>query len=300
MTPFARVLESSDEVTAVITTPDRAQGRGLQVQSNPVKDLAEKKGIRVFAPESLKTGEAEQEIKNLSPDVFVVASYGKLIPESWLKIPSKAAFNVHPSLLPKHRGAAPITWQILNGDKEAGVSIAEVIKELDAGDVFEQIEIPMPDKATTESLQNLLSDLGAKALLTCLDKLREGKLERSPQGSESTYARKLTKEDGFLNLAEDAQHLERKIRGLHPWPGTFMGYKDKPLRIVEALCDSASQNGEIGEMMGMGMAGALSIQTGKGTLQLLKVQLPGRRIISAKEFANGERLKPGFVFSSLQ
>ncbi len=298
MMPFEGLLKSSEEVVAVVTTPDRAQGRGLQVQSNAVKKLANEKKIPVFSPESLKKGNAEEEIKKLSPDVFVVASYGKLIPESWLKIP-KAAFNVHPSLLPLHRGAAPLTWQILNGDQEVGVSIAELTKDLDAGDIFEQIQIPRPEKATTEMLQSKLSELGARALLSCLDKLREGKLEKKPQGQQSTYARKLTKKDGFLNLAEDAQHLEWKVRGLHPWPGAFISYKDKPLRIVEAVYDSISGKGEVGEMLEIDASGALSIQTGEGALQLLKVQLPGRRIISAKEFANGERLKPGFVFSSL-
>lgn len=299
--PFEALLNSTDEISAVVTTPDRPQGRGLRIQSNPVKELAEKKGVRIFAPETLKTGDAEGVIQKLSPDVFVVASYGKLIPERWLQIPSKASLNVHPSLLPKYRGAAPLTWQILNGDQEVGISIAEVTKDLDAGDIFEQIKIPRPQNATTESLQKELSALGAKALLTCLDKLRQNRLSRKPQDhSQSSYARKLTKEDGHLNLSEDAQHLEWKVKALYPWPGAFIGYKDQPLKIIEATSSSDAKNAEIGEWIGADSSGALRIQTGCGILQLLKVQLPGRKVISAKEFANGERLKSGFVFSSFK
>ena len=289
------------DLAAVVTTPDRPRGRGLLLQSNPVKQRCEDRGTRVFAPESLRDPEATREIRALKPAAFVVASYGKMIPSSWLEIPSKASFNVHPSLLPKHRGAAPITWQILSGDKEVGVSIAQVTKELDAGDIFEQIRIPAEGCDTTGSLTRKLSALGCKALERALTKLEQGKLERTPQdSSQSSYARKLTKEDGYLNLNEPAEFSVRKIRAFHPWPAAFLDCQDKPLRILEAHFDSTSEEKATpGAFLGISPRGDLKIQTGKGILEISKVQLPGKRVISAKEFVNGERLKTGLIFKSL-
>ena len=291
------LLESPYHLVAVVTTPDRPRGRGLQVQPNPVKQCCHEKGVPVVSPESLRLPESASGIQELKPDIFVVASYGKLIPESWLKIPFKVSFNVHPSLLPKYRGAAPMTWQILDGEKEVGVSIAEVTKDLDAGDIFEQIRIPMGDRDTTESLTRKLSELGCKALGDALKKLETGKLERKPQdGSKSTYARKLTKEDGNLNLSEPAERLDWKVRAFDPWPGAFIHYKGLPLRIIEAQSDSSEAENQPGTLLGIGAEGSLRILTGRGTLKILKVQLPGKRVISGREFANGERLKPGFIF----
>ena len=286
---------------AVVTTPDRPKGRGLRLQANPVKRRCDEKRVRGSAPESLRAPESDKEIRALKPDVFVVASYGKLIPGSWLEIPSKVSFNVHPSLLPKYRGAAPIPWQILNGEKEIGVSIAEVTKELDAGDIFEQIRIPLEEKDTTESLTQKLAEWGCKALAGAFSKLKEGRLERTPQdSSRSSYARKLTKEDGNLNLSDSAQGLEWKIRAFHPWPGAFLQYRGRPLRVLEASCDSSTtKEAGVGVLLGVTPAGDLRIQMGKGSLTVSTVQLPGKRVISGKEFVNGERLKPGFVFASL-
>ena len=295
---FESLFRLPHEMTAVVTIPDRPKGRGLRVVANPVRRLAEERKIPVHAPESLRAPEAEKEIKLLHPDVFVVASYGKLIPGSWLQIPSKAAFNVHPSLLPKYRGAAPIAWQILDGEKEVGVSIAEVTKELDAGDIFEQIRIPMEKDGTSRSLSKKLAELGGKALAAALIKLERGALDRTPQdSSQSSYARQLTKDDGMLNLLEPAEILERKVRAFDPWPGTFIEYPGGPLRILEGLCDSTSAaEAAPGVLLSIPPEGHLRIQTGEGTLAVSKVQLSGRRVISGKEFANGERLKPGFSF----
>ena len=283
---------------AVVTTADRPKGRGLSVQSNPVKERCQGKNFLVLTPASLKEGDAEKQIASLRPDVFVVASYGKLIPSSWLQIPSKASFNIHPSLLPKYRGAAPIPWQIINGEKETGLSIADVTKELDAGDIFYQTRIPLNDDATTGSLTQQLSELSKKGLEELFAKLE--KLERRPQKGESSYARKLTKEDGLLDLSEPAVVLERKIRAFHPWPSTFIDYQGHALRILEASVASIScSEAESGALLEITSQGSLRIQTGKGALLISKLQLAGRRVVTGKEFANGERLKPGARFKSL-
>lgn len=286
----------------MVTTPDRPKGRGLHPQPNPVRKRCEEAGVLTLTPSSLRSPELEKEIARLQPDIFVVASFGKLIPDSWLRIPRKAAFNIHPSLLPKYRGAAPITWQILAGEKETGVSIAEVTKDLDAGDVFHQIRVPLGTKETTASLTVKLAQLSAKVLGEVLSKLERGELQRHPQNhAESSYARKLTKEDGYLILTSPAFQLERQIRAFHPWPGAFINFQGRPLRIVEASLDSiACAEAEPGTLLEINSVGYLRIQTGKGSLKVSKVQLPGKRVVSGKDFANGERLKPLFVFESLK
>lgn len=289
-------------LTAVVTTPDKPRGRGLRVQPNPVAALCQRSGLAVYAPPKLKDSDVESKVRNLGPEIFVVASYGKLIPDSWLRIPAKAALNLHPSLLPRYRGAAPIAWQILNGEAEAGVSVAELTKDLDAGDIFHQVRVPLTGRETSASLTERLAHLAAEALEEVLRMLLAGNLRRAVQDpAGASYARKLVKEDGYLNLLESSQALERQIRAFHPWPGAFVGFKGKPLKIVEAVCESGgvSQGGQ-GALLEIDAAGALKIQTGQGFLRITKVQLPGRRVILAREFANGARLKPGIEFTNLR
>lgn len=295
-------LKQPQKLLAVITTPDRPKGRGLYMQPNPVKERCNQMSIPTFAPASLKDQEVREKIQSLKPELFVVASYGKLIPESWLTIPAIAPWNIHPSLLPKYRGAAPITWQILDGEKETGVTIALVTKELDAGDIVHQIRIPLDPKETTESLTQRLATLAVRTLEEALEKLRQGKLKSTPQkDSESNYARKLVKEDGYLSLAESAQELIRKIRAFHPWPGSFIGCKERALRIVEADVEpSTSQTESPGTLLDIQPDGSFRIKVGNGVIKLFKVQLPGKRIVTGSEFCNGQRLKPGFVFTSLK
>ena len=295
------LLSLSLESLTVITTPDRPQGRGLRLQPNPVKERCEEEKVFVLTPDSLRDVDLEKKVASIQPDLFVVSSYGKLIPASWLKIPKKLSLNLHPSLLPKYRGAAPIPWQILNGEKETGVSIAEVTKELDAGDIFHQIYIPLKEDETTESLTKKLSELSKRALRDTLTDIEKDALHRVPQDSSQTsYARKLTKEDGFLHFMESAMELSRKVRAFCPWPGTFVKYNEQMLRIVEVIEDPLScSEAKPGTLLEIHSNGSLRIQTGKGSLLISKVQVSGRRLISGRDFANGERLKVGFIFESL-
>jgi methionyl-tRNA formyltransferase len=210
--------------------------------------------------------------------------------------------NIHPSLLPKYRGAAPIPWQIINGEKETGVTIAEVTDELDAGDIFCQLRIPLDRDETTGALTHVLSELSVKALAEVLSKVEKSALRRTPQDSgRASYARKLSKEVGRLDLGEPAELLVRKIRAFDPWPGAFIGCRGKGLRIVEAICDSTEgMEAKPFELLEINPTGFLRIQTGKGSLRVTKVQLAGRQVISGREFANGQRLKVGFRFEDLQ
>ena len=295
--PALEFLLSLPAELTVVTAPDQPKGRGLRVQSNPVKVHCQTKAIPSLAPPSLRDPEIEKQIAALCPDVFVVASYGKLIPDSWLKLPRKAAFNVHPSLLPKYRGAAPITWQIVDGAKETGVSIAEVTKDLDAGDLFSQIRVPLDLRETLASLTYKLSRLSVKALEEVFLQLIEGKLKRTPQNhADFSYARKLTKEDSVLNLNEPGWRLDQKIRAFDSWPGAFTPYQGTLLRILEAEPEDLKTKNPVGTLLTVDLKRGLQIQTGEGVLWLQKVQLPGRRVVLGSDFANGERLKPGFIF----
>ena len=237
--PLEYCLRSGHKISAVITTPDKPKGRGLRLEPNPVRAKCIEVGLLTFGPSSLRDLEWVKKITSLEPDLFVVASYGRLVPTPWLSLPRKAALNIHPSLLPKYRGAAPIAWQILDGERETGVSIAEVTSELDAGDIFCQLRIPLDETETAATLSRRLSELAVKALEKVLNDLESGRLQRTPQKSEeSSYARKLTKEDGELKFTEPAEMLTRKIRAFDPWPGTFIPFQDKSLRIIGGECDS--------------------------------------------------------------
>ena len=295
-------LVSSHKLVGVVTTPDRPKGRGLRTQPNPVKEQCEKSGVLTLAPVTLKEVEAREKVRSLQPDLFVVASYGKLIPEAWLGVPRKAALNIHPSLLPKYRGAAPIPWQILNGEKMTGVTIALVTKDLDAGDIVHQLRVPLEENETTASLTDRLAQLGRKALEETFLKLEKGNWDRVPQKeSEASYARKLSKTDGYLDINESALDLERRIRAFHPWPGAFIGFRKIPLRILEAKVDSiACAEAKPGALLEVSSKGFLRLQAGRGSLQILKVQLPGRRPVSGGEFAHGQRLKVGGSFENLR
>lgn len=298
--PLEFCLKSRHEVTAVVTTPDRPKGRGLAVLPNPVESVSQRAGILTLAPSTLKDPSIEKRVADLNPDLFVVASYGKMIPASWLRIPQKMPLNLHPSLLPKYRGAAPIPWQILEGEKETGATVLEVTPKLDSGDLFHQIRIPLDPRETSESLSRRLAHLCGEALGKTIEKIEKGKVVRIPQNeAESSYARKLVKEDGRLQLTEPALLLERKVRAFLPWPGAFIPYRTDWLRVVSAECDSASsQEAEPGTLLEIHPSGSIRVQFGKGSLKLFNVQLPGRKMISATEFAHGQRLKPGFRFGS--
>jgi methionyl-tRNA formyltransferase len=298
--PFEFCLRSAHQVIAVVTTPDRSKGRGLQTLPNPLKARSEKEKIVTLSPSTLKNPEIINQVKEMSPDLFVVASYGKLIPDSWLTIPKRYALNIHPSLLPRHRGAAPINWQILEGDKETGVSISDVTSELDAGDLYCQIKEPLGANETAATLTRRLSLLSTKALHSVFEQMEKNTLKKEPQNGTSSYARKLTKQDGHLDLSESADQLARKIRAFDPWPGAFVGFQGNPLRLLEAFHDDSHASGVLpGTLTEVGAVGFLRIQTGKGSLKAVRVQLAGRQAISAREFANGQRLKPGFVFEKL-
>lgn len=293
-------IDSGIPVKLVVTTPDTKKGRGLHSAPTPVKVYAQSQNLPVIAPEKLRNPEILESVKKLSPDYFVVASYGKIIPADWLKVPAKLAINVHPSLLPKYRGAAPINWPILNGDPETGLCLMEVVDKLDAGDVFFTQKIPIGPHDDSISLGCKLSELSYPAVKNLLASLEKGNpVPRMPQNeADMTYARKLTKQDGVIDWKLPAGVLERRVRGLLPWPGAYTFFEGQVLQILKAgPAAGISGNGMPGETVQVTKQG-IAVQTGAGPLELLRVKPAGKAEMSGADFARGRRLAPGFRFSA--
>ena len=296
--PFLKaILDSSHEIPAVITTPSKPQGRGLKVQSNPVQAFADSRKLLCLAPARLKDEQILAQVKNMEPDLFVVASYGKFLPAAWLALPKKYPLNVHPSLLPKYRGAAPVNWQIIRGEKTAGVSIFKMTAEMDSGDIAAQAEFPILDGETAQELLERLAADGTSLLSEVLAKAEAAALTFTPQNhAEATLAPKLKKEDGLIDWRKPACEIMSLVRGLAPWPGTFVLYKGEPLKIIQVkIAATACAEANPGHILEISKAGFLRLQTGQGTLLIERVQPAGKREMTAHEFAIGHRLQPGMM-----
>lgn len=296
--PFLQVfLDSNHEVSAVVTTPAKPQGRGLKVQPNPVQVFAEGKKLLCLAPARLKDAPDFETVKQLSPDLFVVASYGKILPAVWLDLPKKYPLNVHPSLLPKYRGAAPANWQIIRGEIQAGISIFKMAQEMDSGDIAaQQVSSILPDE-DAEALLARLADEGKPLLMNVVERADAGTLRFTPQNhAEATFAPKLKKEDGLIDWKKPAVEIVNLVRGLAPWPGTYISFQGEPLKIIKMrVADTSCAEAFPGQILEINKSGFVRIQTGDGALLIERVQPAGKREMTGQEFANGHRLKPGIA-----
>ncbi len=279
------LLASDHQVVAVYTQPDRPAGRGHKLHPSPVKTLALTHQVPVMQPKTLRSEEAIEHFVRLSPDLLVVAAYGLIIPSQILDAPSLGAINVHASLLPRWRGAAPIQRAILAGDKETGVTIMQVVPALDAGPMLLKKTMPISSEDTAGALHDKLAKLGAHALAEVLPLLEAESISPEPQDeSQVTYADKIRKEEAHLDWALSAEQLERCVRAFNPWPVAFTRWQDKVLRIwrVEALDrDTAAEPGAV-----ILAKKQLLVATGEGVLRLLEVQLPGGKRMTAEAFLN--------------
>jgi methionyl-tRNA formyltransferase len=293
-------LESSYELSLVITTPDRKKGRGLHEQPTPVKIFCREHNLPVVSPESLKTSTALDDVKRMNPDIFVVSSYGKIIPNAWLEVP-KIRFNVHPSLVPRYRGAAPINWAILNGDKETGISIMEINDRLDAGDVFYQKAVSLDPNMDAERLTSLLAEMSREALGLVLNSFSKGTLKGMAQDEAgAVYARKLEKEDGLIHWDCPAQRIDCQVRGLVPWPRAFFEcIGGESVQVLAArVVDADRIGGRPAEILQILKDGAVQVQTGKGVLVLERLRPAGKKEMSGADYANGKRLRSGSILGA--
>lgn len=283
------LLDSGETVTGVFTQPDKPKGRGHHLQAPPVKEAAESTGIPVFQPATLRTEEALESLKTLEPDLIVVVAYGKLLPKAVLELPRYGCINVHGSLLPKYRGAAPIQWTVLNGDPVGGVTTMVMAEGLDTGDMLLKAETPVGENETSSELYERLSHVGASLLVDTLAALKAGTLTLVPQDdAEATHAPMLTKEMGKLDFSKPAEQLHHLICGLSDWPCAYTEFEGKRLKVYHSrLC---AEEGEPGEILD---SKRFLVGCGEGSVELLEVQYEGSKRMPGDAFLRGRRLSAG-------
>ncbi len=284
------LLAAGYAICAVYTQPDRPGGRGRRLQASPVKQLATHCGLPAFQPVSLKSAAEQRRLRELAADLMVVAAYGLLLPVPVLEAPRLGCINVHASLLPRWRGAAPIQHTLLAGESETGITLMQMDAGLDTGPVLAQARCPVLPEDTAGTLHDRLARLGAETLLTALPKLADGTLTAIPQDRErATYAPKITKDQARLDWKRPAADLERKVRAFNPWPVTYTEMGDRTLRVWQAE-EAEGPAAEPGTIVDVSRR-AIDVATSAGTLRLLKVQLSGGRIMTAAEFLDGRLLR---------
>lgn len=293
-----QIIKAGHEVTAVVTQPDKPKGRGKEMQIPAVKACALKHGLPVFQPVKIKEKEAVEQLASYEADIFVVAAFGQILSKEILNMPKYGCINIHASLLPKYRGAAPIQWAVIDGEEETGVTIQQMNEGVDTGDILMQEVVKLDPKETGASLFDKLAVCGADLVVRCLEAIEKGTITPQKQDeSKSTHAKMLKKEMGKLDFSQDAVTLERKVRGLNSWPSAYTYYKGKTLKIWD--CDVVSLAEDKEDTCGRVLEvtkDSFTIGTAKGGIAVKEVQLEGKKRMEAASFLLGYPLETGMVF----
>ena len=290
------IIEAGHDVVLVVTQPDKPKGRGKEMQMTPVKKCAIAHDIPVFQPVKIKEREAVEYLKTFEADIFVVAAFGQILSSEILHMPKYGCVNIHASLLPMYRGAAPIQAVILNKEKETGVTIMQMDEGLDTGDMLMKESIPIAADETGESLHDKLSELGAKMIVKALVAIEEGSLTPVPQGDGKTcYASMLKKELGHIDWNKSADDIEHLVRGLYPWPGTFTFLNGKMMKICAVALSDCPVSGKPGELCEV-TKDSLIVNTGEGTLEIKELQPEGKKRMTVHDFLLGNKLEKGMYF----
>ena len=296
--PILEELAGSEEVVLAVTQPDRQKGRSLKIAATPVKSKAGQLGIKIFQSANINSKESIEYLKRFNADLFVVVSFGQILSKAVLGLPKLYCLNVHASLLPKYRGAAPINWAIANGEKETGVTIMRMNEKMDEGDIILREILPLGAEDDAVTLSQKLSRKGAGLLLDTVRLIRNNEAEFTAQDhNKATYAPKLEKEDGLIDWSRKADEIYNRIRAFRPWPGCFTHLDKKILKIWKAgpVDVSVSSKSKAGEILEADKNGIL-VKTGKGVLKIDELQLEGSRRMNAGEFIAGHKqLYPGMI-----
>ncbi len=293
------ILAAGFSVDLVLTQPDRAAGRGLKMQASPVKQLAQKYHLSLLQPSSLKSAALEAQLRTVTPDVMIVAAYGLILPAALLTIPRYGCINIHASLLPRWRGAAPIQRAILAGDQETGITIMQMDSGLDTGAILSRHTAAITPNETAASLHDKLAILGGASIVTTLQDLIDGKLEFTPQTETgASYASKINKLEAAIDWTLDALHIERKIRAFNPYPGASTGLAGNPVKIWQAsVVDSGISSGKSGEIINASNDGIV-VACGHNALRIEILQPAGGKKLTAAQFMAGHPISTGDRFVS--
>ena len=299
--PLEYLIGSEYKVVGVYTQPDRPTGRGRALEQSPVKRVALANGLDVFQPVRLRNPDEVQRLAALKPDLILVAAFGQILPQSVLDIPPFGCLNIHPSLLPKYRGATPIPSAILAGESETGVTIMLMDAGMDTGPIISQIIVGIEPQDTTESLTKRLAQAGVRLLGELLPLWFDRSLKLQPQDvNRATYTSPVTKNDGAINWQMSAAEISRCVRAFYPWPGSYTWWQGKLLKILEAVPLPGGGDLQPGKVVALasGAPAVVGVETGGGILGLLHVQLEGKRALTAAEFLSGQRTFVGSTLSS--
>lgn len=294
---LSALIEAGHHIVMVLTQPDRPAGRGMKLKASPVKVVAAEHNLNVFQPESLKPPDVQAQIAAVNADVMIVAAYGLIIPTSVLNMPKLGCYNIHASLLPRWRGAAPIHRSLLAGDAETGVTIMEVVPALDAGAMVSRGAVAISEQDTTQTLHDALSAMGAKLMVAAIAELAtRGKLLAEPQDeSLVTYAHKLTKTEAAIDWMQPSEALCRQIRGFNPFPIAHANFNGEICRLwMATVANSEKNNAKNGEVVSVN--DGIVIACGTGLLRVTELQMPGGKRMDAKAFIQSQHLKVGDIF----
>lgn len=287
-------VASDHRVLEVVTQPDRPAGRGMHLTACPVAEAACRHGLPLFQPKGVKRPEVIDHLRALAPDLIVVVAYGRILPQELLEIPPLGCINVHASLLPKYRGAAPIAWAIVHGEKETGVTTQRIALELDAGDLLLSARTTIGEAETAGELHDRLAPMGAELLLRTIEGIERGTIHPSPQDpARVSHAPIIQKEDGRIDWSLPARAIMNRVRGFTPWPGTFTSLEGRQLKVIRAAPADRPPSAPPGSVVEGGAH--FAVACGEGVLYLLEVQLEGKRRISAADFLRGHKVPTGTI-----
>lgn len=296
--PLRAMAEAGYDVVGVVTQPDKPKGRGKTLMPTPVKEEALKYGIPVYQPAKVREPAFQEVLRDLQPDVIVVAAFGQIIPKSVLEMPKYGCINIHASLLPKYRGAAPIQQAVIDGEKESGVTIMKMGEGIDTGDMISKITVPITPEETGGSLFDKLSRAGADLLVETLPHIFDGTAvyEKQPEESPTPYAAMITKQMGKLDFTKSAEELERLVRGMNPWPSAYTFLNGKTLKVWKSCAEAANEKAEPGTVLFTDKKG-IHVACGEGALVLREIQLEGKKRMEADAFLRGYNIETGTRFT---
>lgn len=298
--PLLALIKSKHDIIGVVTQPDRRKGRGMKISFPPVKDLALRNNLNIYQPSNINDSEFIDLLREISPDLIAIVAFGQILSKEILELSKYGCINLHPSLLPKYRGAAPIPWAIFAGEEKTGVTTFYLSEEVDSGDIILQKEEGIRKDDTTVTLSKRLAETGANLLIETIDKIEKKEVPRIPQDKEkATSAPRLRKEDGLIDWKKSASQIERLVRAMDPWPGAYTHFAGKLLKIWKAeianrkshIADRKFRPREVADITKEGMV----VACGEGFLLVKEVQPPGKKRMSASSFASGYRIKKGSI-----